>query len=165
MLENKQNSQIGNPTIKVKSIEPLSLVDGEGLRFVLFTPGCTKNCPGCHNKDAQDFNNYKSVTRDRLKILIQENSKLIDGFTISGGDPLDDLPNTYNLLDSLPRNSDVWLYTGDLFENIPQDIKDRVTTIVDGRYMKDLPPAKYRGSSNQRVFKKIKGEWKEHEYE
>ena len=63
-----------------------SIVDGEGLRAVIWTQGCSHNCEGCHNPETHDFN--KGVLKDveEIKSLIKELT-LQDGITLSGGDP------------------------------------------------------------------------------
>ena len=63
-----------------------SIVDGEGIRTVIWTQGCSHNCQGCHNPETHDF--YRGFEIDTTEI--KEKLSLIpnqDGVTLSGGDP------------------------------------------------------------------------------
>ena len=72
--------------IRIASIEKESTVDGEGWRYVIFTQGCNHNCKGCHNPQSHDFDGGKEVTDQELIDDILSNP-LLDGVTLSGGDP------------------------------------------------------------------------------
>ena len=64
-----------------------SIVDGEGIRTVVWTQGCKHNCPGCHNPETHCFDKGTLVEIEDLKerILSIRNQ---DGVTLSGGDPV-----------------------------------------------------------------------------
>ena len=64
-----------------------SISNGEGWRAVLFVSGCPHHCPGCHNKEAQDFGYGEEFNEQDLLDRIKENS-ILKGITISGGEPL-----------------------------------------------------------------------------
>ena len=64
-----------------------SISNGLGWRAVLFVSGCPHNCPGCHNKIAQDYNYGEDFNEDKIIERIKENS-ILNGITISGGEPL-----------------------------------------------------------------------------
>jgi organic radical activating enzyme len=64
-----------------------SISNGLGWRAVLFVSGCPHNCPGCHNKIAQDYNYGEEFDEDKIIARIKENS-ILNGITISGGEPL-----------------------------------------------------------------------------
>ena len=66
-----------------------SLVNGEGMRMVIFTSGCKHNCEGCHNKPMQSFSYGDEWDVDELFNYIKNNCDLIDGITYSGGDPFE----------------------------------------------------------------------------
>jgi anaerobic ribonucleoside-triphosphate reductase activating protein len=72
--------------IRVSGIVPESIVDGPGIRFVLFVQGCEMNCPGCHNPATHDKNGGFDMSVDELMAQIAANP-LIDGVTFSGGEP------------------------------------------------------------------------------
>jgi len=64
-----------------------SISNGTGWRAVLFVSGCPHNCPGCHNKIAQDYNYGEEFNETKIINRIKENS-ILNGITISGGEPL-----------------------------------------------------------------------------
>ena len=63
-----------------------SIVDGEGLRAVVWTQGCPHDCPGCHNPQTHDFQGGKLID---AAVLLKEiaSDPLLDGVTFSGGEP------------------------------------------------------------------------------
>ena len=74
-------------TLRLCGVEPESIVDGPGFRFVIFVQGCPHHCPGCHNPQSHDFDGGYTVTEDELFDAIKENRHLA-GVTFSGGEPL-----------------------------------------------------------------------------
>lgn len=64
-----------------------SLVDGVGLRMVLWCQGCRMNCPGCHNPQTHDENSGTLYSIDDIKELLKSKAKYHAGLTLSGGDP------------------------------------------------------------------------------
>lgn len=146
--------------VKYHEIVGDSLVDGKGLRVAIFVPGCSHNCEGCHNKELQDPNNYQEITMDGFASkLLEYMNPLVDGFTLTGGDPMFNPNNANRILHIIngikEDNQDVWLYTGYEIERLPYEILDKVDFVVDGKYEKDLPEALYRGSDNQCIWKKV----------
>ena len=140
-----------------------SIVDGEGIRSVIWTQGCIHNCPGCHNPETHSFE--KGVLRE-ISDVCDEISKLEfqDGITLSGGDPMYE-GNRHVVLDICQKvkamypTKDIWMWTGYTYEEIHQDslmttILSYVDVLVDGRYMKELRDISipWRGSTNQRVI-------------
>jgi anaerobic ribonucleoside-triphosphate reductase activating protein len=146
--------------LKIVSYAYDSLVDGEGLRFVIFLPGCTHNCPGCQNPGLQDPKNHYTLTPEWLIKDIELVIDDIDGITLSGGDPLYDVKNTMNILRTIKNqypDMNIWLYTGSLIKDVPNEILEMINVLVDGKFINKLPKALYRGSANQIVWeKKIK---------
>ena len=72
--------------IDISGFAPNSITDGPGLRFGVFCQGCNHNCPGCHNPETHPFDGGKEVDTDKIIALMEENP-LLDGITLSGGDP------------------------------------------------------------------------------
>lgn len=148
-----------------------SLVDGEGIRFVIFTAGCNHACEGCGSKHTWNISNGYYFPFETIFEKIKENLELIDGITLSGGDPLYQEEATVDFLTAFRninefKHLNVWLYTGREFRNVPASVRHLVDVIVDGKYNKDLPPAKFRGSCNQLVLKKNKdGFYRNYKYE
>jgi len=148
--------------MKVMNIEENSLVNGEGIRFTIFMSGCIHECDGCHNKESWNYNNGMEYNDESILDMIEENFLLITGITLSGGDPLYQLNNTKEFLKKFKKDKrfkdlSVWLYTGYNFADIPAGITQYVDVIIDGKYDKSLPPIAWRGSNNQKLWRKING--------
>lgn len=133
-----------------------SLVDGPGIRTVVFLQGCNLHCPGCHNKDTWDITKGKKISID---ILIKELSKKMinKNITISGGEPLmqvDALNKLLLKLKSLDFN--ITLYTGYEFEEVPKEIIKSINYLKTGKFIKELQTSTkaYVGSTNQK-FERI----------
>ena len=73
--------------MKIAGFYDESISNGLGWRAVLFVSGCPHHCPGCHNKEAQDFNYGEEFNEEEILKRIKENS-ILNGITISGGEPL-----------------------------------------------------------------------------
>lgn len=143
--------------MKIAGYKKDSLVDGKGLRFVIFMTGCIHNCPGCHNFEMQDINFGQEVSDEEIISEIMEVKDFITGITLSGGDPLYQMENAKNFLKKFRaieefNKLDVWLYTGYKYQEVSNDIKELCDVIIDGKYIKDLPKGKYCGSNNQKVI-------------
>lgn len=132
--------------------------NGEGRRVTLFVTGCLHNCAGCHNKPAQNPKMGEPFTEDTLKSILRH-LKDADGFTITGGDPLyhRNRKSVTELLravkDAYP-DKDVWMWTGYKYSEVHlEPAMEYVDILIDGKYEKSLPPAPWRGSSNQQIIK------------
>ena len=68
-------------------LQPDSIVDGEGIRTVLWTQGCPHGCKGCHNPQTHSFNDGVLVDVEEVIEALRE-IKHQDGLTLSGGDPV-----------------------------------------------------------------------------
>ena len=136
----------------------ISLNNGDGVRLVLYVSGCNHHCHACHNEytwNPKEGNLFDSNTMDKL--LKRVNKPYVDGLTLSGGDPM--YPQNRNVINDIARivklstKKSIWMYTGYLWEQIKDDpVMSYIDVIVDGKYQKELSPAKYRGSSNQRII-------------
>jgi len=77
--------------LKIRLASPItidSIVDGPGLRAVIWTQGCKHNCKGCHNPHTHNFNEGTEYTVNEINQQIR-NLKLHRGITLSGGDPFE----------------------------------------------------------------------------
>lgn len=143
---------------------PNSLVNGKGVRAAVFFQGCSRNCPGCHNQHLQPMQtkDTQQMSPGQLIELILESKDLIDGVTLTGGDPLyQDINDLIVLCIGLKKyNLNVWLYTGEVFENIPTILLKYIDVVVDGPFIQEYydEKLKYRGSSNQRIIHLKNGE-------
>lgn len=68
-------------------LQPDSVVDGEGIRTVIWTQGCPHKCRGCHNPSTHDFEDGLLVDVEEVKKELAK-IKYQNGITFSGGDPL-----------------------------------------------------------------------------
>lgn len=150
--------RLANEDIQIDSI-----VDGEGLRSVIWFQGCSHNCPGCHNPETHDFNAGVEVEIEELKERIR-NLEFQQGVTFSGGDPIMQV----EALEELARcvhecGMNVWCYTGYTFEEVMEMAKhnehylkalENIDVLVDGRFVlsKKSFDVEFRGSSNQRII-------------
>lgn len=151
------------------------MLNGSGLRVVLWCSGCEHHCNECHNSKTWDVESGIPFDEDAKKEIFTELSKdYISGITFSGGDPLhtSNLSVVLDLINEIKNkfpNKNIWLYTGYTWEEIfpeittnesnlqrgvRQQIVRKCDVLVDGRYMKELKDANlhWRGSTNQRVI-------------
>ena len=107
-----------NDTIRIFGLANDSIVDGPGLRYAIFVQGCTHDCPGCHNPESHDPNGGKAVPIVDIVSYIDEN-QLIEGVTISGGEPFDQPKAVAELASRLKASGyNIWTYTGYLIEDL-----------------------------------------------
>lgn len=137
------------------------MLNGIGLRVVLWVSGCEHKCHNCHNKITWDINSGLQFDEDAKKeIFVQLEKDYIKGITFSGGDPLhtqnrDDILNLIKEIKKRFKEKDIWLYTGYLWEEINNlEVIKYVDVLVDGKYIEELSneALEWRGSSNQRVI-------------
>lgn len=141
-----------------------SIVDGPGLRMVIWTQGCIHNCYKCHNPQTHKLEGGIMVDTDYV-IKEVKKLKLHKGITLSGGEPFLQ-PKSLALIAKSAQleNLDVWCYTGFEFEYLinkenPLYMQNKtllqyIDILVDGKFVyekKDVT-LKFRGSSNQRVI-------------
>jgi anaerobic ribonucleoside-triphosphate reductase activating protein len=137
------------------------MLNGDGLRVVLWVSGCTHCCAGCHNSytwDAAAGLLFDAAAK--AEIYDQLDKSYISGLTLSGGDPLH-AANRLELREfaaevreKYPQKT-IWLYTGELWEHIYQEpLLKYVDILVDGKYDATQTKEKipWAGSTNQRVI-------------
>ncbi len=137
------------------------MLNGDGLRTVLWVAGCEHHCEECHNPVTWDINGgipFDENAEDEL--FTKLSPRHISGLTFSGGDPLHPLNReevtrlAKKLRDTLPGKN-IWLYTGYLWEEIRElPVIPLLDVVVDGEFVKALFDAKlhWKGSANQRVI-------------
>lgn len=137
-----------------------SVVDGEGIRNVIFVSGCLHKCKGCHNPQTWDFNYGYEFTQEVQNNFIErcKENPMLNGITISGGDPIYNSKELIPFLKKYKKENPthtIWLYTGFKWEEIEDnEILKLIDILVDGEYIekyKDVTLA-FRGSSNQRII-------------
>ena len=140
-----------------------SVVDGEGIRTVIWTQGCPHHCPGCHNPETHDFNG--GFLREVDEVIDEiKNVPLQDGITLSGGDPLSQIDACLEIAKWCQNNNlNVWCYTGykieDLLERTKKEknlreLLENVDVLVDSPFILELKSFEvpFRGSKNQRLI-------------
>lgn len=139
-----------NPVlIRVAGILPCSFVNGDGARFVVFVQGCNHHCPGCQNPETWDFDGGQEMPVEQIAAEYRR-KKLLDGITLSGGEPFEQQEACVELLKLLP-GVNVWVYTGFEFADIQHtQLAKMADVLVTGRFIKDLAcDGKMYGSANQ----------------
>lgn len=145
--------------IRLSGIQKESIVDGLGIRYVIFTQGCSHHCKGCHNPQTHDLNGGFLQSTESILSDIKKNP-LLDGITISGGEPFLQANSCLEVARKCHQmNLNVWVYTGYLLEELwenPQYIPflQEIDVLVDGRFeeIKKTSLIPFCGSSNQRII-------------
>lgn len=142
--------------MRIAGIVRDSIVDGEGIRDVIFVQGCAHHCKGCHNQQTWD---YGGGEHRFVGELVEELSTSPNNVTISGGEPFDQYVAVFRLVQDLHKQGkSIWIYTGNtLTEPLTRPyvkLAPYVDVIVDGRFVEKLkdPNLLFRGSSNQRLI-------------
>ena len=153
----------GYARFATKEIQSDSIVDGEGIRSVIWFQGCSHNCPGCHNPETHDFKAGVEVSLKEMKAQIDE-LEYQSGVTFSGGDPMMQVEALYELAKYVHEiGMNVWVYTGYTFEELMilaeknemyMKALEQIDVLVDGKFVMDLKSfdVQFRGSSNQRIL-------------
>lgn len=147
--------------LRISGIVDESIVDGRGIRYVIFTQGCPHHCPGCHNPHTHDFTGGTEVTLAHLLQEIKENP-LLRGVTFSGGEPFCQPEALLALAKEIHKTRlDITAYTGYTLEELQtnpnpavQDLLNEIDVLIDGKFIetqKDLT-LRFRGSTNQRMI-------------
>ena len=146
--------------IQIAGIMKESIVDGPGIRLVIFTQGCPHHCRGCHNP--KTWNLTGGITMDTNDFEKYLTNPLLTGITLSGGEPFIQQDACIKLADAAHgRGLTVWCYTGYIFEQIKNvrnyaggRLIDHVDVLVDGKFEQDKKSLNllFRGSSNQRII-------------
>lgn len=145
------------------------MLNGEGIRAVLFVSGCNHGCKGCYNESTWNPNSGSEFTKeveDRIIRDLQDERIVRSGLSLSGGDPLHER-NRYDILRLILRvrkecpEKTIWLWTGYTMDEIWADkdarmryIVRNVDVVIDGKFEKEKhdPTLKWRGSSNQNII-------------
>ena len=140
-----------------------SIVDGNGIRTVIWTQGCPHNCLGCHNPSTHSFDDGALVDVDYIKSEIAD---LVyqDGITFSGGDPMCQAEACYEIAKYAKElGLNIWCYTGYTYEQLIKlgekkkaimNFLSVIDVLVDGKFMIEYKSLDclYRGSTNQRLI-------------
>ena len=137
------------------------MINGDGLRVVLWVSGCTHHCEGCQNPITWDLAGglpFDSAAEEELFAELAKEH--ISGITFSGGDPLhpfnrEEVSRLIKKCKEQFPNKTVWVYTGFLWEDVKDEefIKD-IDVLLDGRFVQSLNDNSipWVGSTNQRII-------------
>lgn len=144
--------------MKIRLAAPMqreSIVDGQGIRMVIWNQGCKMACPGCHNPETHNPCGGKEFDIEELKNEITKYAKYHQGITLSGGDPFLQPEANKELADHAHSlGLDVWAYCGKTYEQLLDNVLlSSCDVLVDGPFIKELRDITlaFRGSSNQRI--------------
>lgn len=154
-------------------IKRSDIANGEGIRTTLFVSGCRNRCKGCFQPETWAFDYGKPFDREAEELIFASfNNPVVRGLTVLGGEPMEPenqealLPFLREMKSRFPSR-DVWLYTGNLYEeltglmgehpkclDITAELLSYVDVLVDGRYEEENHRLglRFRGSSNQRII-------------
>ena len=148
--------------MRLSGITPESLVDGPGLRYVIFTQGCPHRCPYCQNPETWDPDAGEEFTIRQVIRLMKKQKKAKRGVTFSGGEPFLQAAELADLaLAARDTGWDVVIYTGYTYEQLAENncsgVKELLSVcdiLIDGKYIHELRSIglQFRGSSNQRII-------------
>jgi len=149
--------------VRVCGIEPESIVDGPGFRYVLFVQGCPHRCKGCHNPESWDPAGGYDMTVEEIIDEIKARPN-IKGITFSGGEPFEQAGVLLDIAKYLKGMSySIMSYSGYTLEELEEkagsepevgELLGMLDILVDGRYEEKLRNLTlvYCGSENQRVI-------------
>jgi anaerobic ribonucleoside-triphosphate reductase activating protein len=149
------------PEVRLSGIQEESVVDGPGLRFVVFTQGCPHRCAGCHNPETHDpAGGFPMNTRNILERFRQ--NPLLSGMTFSGGEPfMQPAPLAAMAREVKNNGKTVVVYSGYTLEQLlaladadARDLLGLADMLIDGPYIESLKDLElsFRGSANQRIL-------------
>jgi anaerobic ribonucleoside-triphosphate reductase activating protein len=140
-----------------------SIVDGPGIRLVVFAQGCPHACPGCHNPHTHSFVGGNEMSCDSIIEEVRRNP-LLSGVTWSGGEPFEQAERFVELshrVKALGKN--IITYTGYTFETIMEragkrkgwlELLKASDYLMDGPFIEERRSYHllFRGSDNQRFL-------------
>ncbi|WP_260424569.1 MULTISPECIES: anaerobic ribonucleoside-triphosphate reductase activating protein [unclassified Desulfovibrio] len=149
--------------VRLSGIADESIVDGPGLRYVLFTQGCPHRCPGCHNPQTHSYEGGFFLSVAEILSQVRENP-LLSGITLSGGEPFLQAEQLCAVAEGVRgMGKNVVTYSGYTFEQLwllargdlwKKRLLEFTDILVDGPYVEALRDLelRFRGSSNQRLL-------------
>lgn len=145
--------------IRVATLLYDSIVDGPGLRNVLFVQGCSHHCLGCHNPESWNPLGAKEVDTDEIIQLLLDHPTR--NLTLSGGEPFEQAAALVEIVKALkPYQFNLWSYSGYTLQQLQngsdkqQELLSHLDVLVDGPFIlaKRNLELLYKGSSNQRII-------------
>ena len=176
-----EDFEMPSPNINIHNITKDDMLNGDGLRVVLWVAGCNHHCKECQNPITWDENGGIPFTAwEEAEFYDALNKPYIQGATFSGGDPLhpknrEEIGKIMKNIKEKYPNKDIWLYTGytlslsdqkfifedsDIGEAFEYPFLKYIDVLIDGKFecetrKRDIADSKkfeWCGSSNQRVI-------------
>ncbi len=155
--------------MRYHNITKADMLNGDGLRVVLWLAGCSHHCQACQNPITWDANDGLIFDGEAKREVFAELEKSwCSGLTLSGGDPLyignrEEVSLLVKEIKLKFPDKNIWCYTGYTWEELMKQVKDdnnlktildNVDVLLDGRFVLSLALEKlhYVGSSNQRII-------------
>lgn len=148
-------------------IREYDIANGPGIRATLFVTGCSHHCFNCFNQEYWDHDAgelFDEVAAHRLVDYLKHPQ--VSGLTILGGEPFENVDSLVSFINKYLKdqewfkNKDIWCYSGYTIDQIIMDPKKiellkLIDALVDGKFIDELkdPSLKFRGSSNQNIWK------------
>lgn len=154
--------------MRYSQIRKQDISNGDGIGVALFVQGCSFHCHNCFNQSTWDFEGGKPWTDEEKNTILElSNKSHITRLSILGGEPLNHI-NIQDVTELAKKykerypDKQIWVWTGFTFEDIQNlEIMNYIDYLIDGRFVEELKDLKlkYRGSSNQCVYKKEGDNW------
>ena len=138
--------------LRMAGIVKESIVDGKGIRFVVFVQGCPHHCAGCHNPQTHSFQDGYDMDTDEILEQVKAD-KLLSGITFSGGEPFCQPAALVELARRVRElGLNVTTYSGYTFEQLLEmsgqnpaigDLLQECDVLIDGPFIMERknPPA------------------------
>lgn len=157
--------QVNSPKNFIRLSGPLerdNIVNGEGLRAVIWTQGCPNHCPGCQNPETWDYEQGTLISLDDIKLILSS-YRGQDGLTFCGGEPFVQAKACREIAEWAKKEMgwNVWSFSGFTYEQIkeyggePWEFLKTLDALIDGPFIlkqRDLT-LRFRGSKNQRLLR------------
>ena len=147
--------------MRFAQIRKEDISNGPGIRVSLFVQGCNRHCDGCFNPETWDYDKGQIFNR-RIQELFLDlgKEKKITGFSILGGEPLDQDERMLELIKKIKErypDKTIWMWTGHTYEDLTDEqmeIVKFIDVLVDGPFIisQRCPSKRFRGSMNQRII-------------
>lgn len=147
--------------MRFAQIRKEDISNGPGIRVSLFVQGCNRHCDGCFNPETWDYDKGQIFNR-RIQELFLDlgKEKKITGFSILGGEPLDQDERMLELIKKIKErypDKTIWMWTGHTYEDLTDkqmEIVKLIDVLVDGPFIisQKCPGKRFRGSTNQRII-------------
>ena len=147
--------------MRFAQIRKEDISNGPGIRVSLFVQGCNRHCDGCFNPETWDYDKGQIFNR-RIQELFLDlgKEKKITGFSILGGEPLDQDKRMLELIKKIKErypDKTIWMWTGHTYEDLTDkqmEIVKLIDVLVDGPFIisQKCPGKRFRGSMNQRII-------------